>query len=188
MTTYELILIIGAVCSVIIVLGSMVLLYKGIITLKEKGEGAVSVEYKNIIKFTSTYPALGLFVIGLIFFATTVFLGRPTEVKPIYVEGVVKVEDPQSVTIKMYFQPSMFIPGSDGNIKGELYPLQKIISAEAVAPGYSKPNVKKDLDVSQKIVLGTFEFGDLIVTKPEVDPRNIIDTTGDLAPLSVASF
>ena len=55
----ELLAVIGAVCALLMVIGSLVLLYRGTITLKEANpDEAIKVQFKELIDVQTRYPAL----------------------------------------------------------------------------------------------------------------------------------
>jgi hypothetical protein len=67
---------IGAICALLMVVGALVLLYKGAITLQQSSpDEAVKVEFKHLINIQTRYPAIGLFVIGICFLGASLFFG-----------------------------------------------------------------------------------------------------------------
>ena len=67
MSVFDLVLLTGPICGILMVLGGIILLYKGAISLNVASEeGAFTVEFKNELRITTQYPALGIFVIGLL--------------------------------------------------------------------------------------------------------------------------
>ena len=90
----------GPVCGIIMVLGGILLLYKGAITLSGATEGALSVEFRKELRITTQYPALGIFVIGLLFVAIPALLGKPSKTPPVTIKAnAVGVNEPVSVRL-----------------------------------------------------------------------------------------
>jgi hypothetical protein len=80
MTTYDMGAAAGCICGLLMVIGGMILLYTGAVSLnKTSKEEAASLEFNRLFRLTTHYPALGLFVIGLAFIVTSVFLSRPPD-------------------------------------------------------------------------------------------------------------
>ena len=80
MSTFDIVIILGGICGLCMVIGGLILLYKGAITLSQATpEEALSVEYKNMLKISTHYPALALFIIGLFFIIAAGVLSRTTK-------------------------------------------------------------------------------------------------------------
>src|SRR5215831_15103053 len=80
MTTYDMGAAAGCICGLLMVIGGMILLYTGAVSLnKTSKEEAASLEFKRLFRLTTHYPALGLFIIGLAFIVTSVILSRPPD-------------------------------------------------------------------------------------------------------------
>src|SRR5205809_6057410 len=77
-STFDAVIVITVVCGLLMVVGGMVLLYKGTITLKDSNpDEAIRIEFKHMINVTTRYPALALFVIGLVFTVVAYILPNP---------------------------------------------------------------------------------------------------------------
>jgi hypothetical protein len=74
MSPFDLIIILSGVCGVAMIFGSLVLLYKGTLTLAIASDGAADLEIKKLIHFKTRYPALFLFFIGLCFLLSAAYL------------------------------------------------------------------------------------------------------------------
>lgn len=80
MTTYDIAAAAGCLCGLLMVIGGMILLYTGAVSLnKTSKEEAASLEFKRLFRLTTHYPALGLFVIGLAFIVISVVVSRPPD-------------------------------------------------------------------------------------------------------------
>ena len=68
MTAFDVICVVGAICGFAMVLGGLYLFNRGILTLdKADKQEAVSMEFKDLLKIQSRYPAYGFFIFGLAF-------------------------------------------------------------------------------------------------------------------------
>ncbi len=77
---FELVILMCALCGVIMVIGSLLLIYKGIIRLKEAScDNSISVELMNQIKISTRYPALAFFVCGFVFLFTAIWFSKDNQ-------------------------------------------------------------------------------------------------------------
>ncbi|MDJ0612554.1 MAG: hypothetical protein QNJ29_02690 [Rhizobiaceae bacterium] len=98
--TFSYLLLSGAFCGIMMVLGGILLLYKGAITLGGATADALTVEFKKELRITTQYPALGIFIIGLMFVVISAFLGRPSETQPFTIKAnTIGVNEPVSVRL-----------------------------------------------------------------------------------------
>jgi hypothetical protein len=136
--------IIGAVCAVCMVLGSFLLLYKGIITLNEavsKGP-ALQVEIKKILKVQSQYPALALFIVGVAFLCLSFWFSthKPTDVSDIQVAGHLDSDakdfDPSAVNIYCSADFGLTHPDGQGGFDFDCPSNVKLIQIKIATTGY----------------------------------------------------
>ncbi|MBI4966067.1 MAG: hypothetical protein HY913_22500 [Desulfomonile tiedjei] len=100
MNTYDVLLILGGICGIIMVLGGIILLYKGAISLKERSQAkAMTLEFRNMFKMTTQYPALGLFLIGLAFIGLALYAGSRDATFPVTIEGKVTGDSPPDIAL-----------------------------------------------------------------------------------------
>ena len=67
-TTVDVLAVVGAACSLLMVGGALYLLNRGIVTLKEANpDEAIKVEFQKVLSIQSRYPAIALFVLGVVF-------------------------------------------------------------------------------------------------------------------------
>lgn len=178
-TTFDMVIVLGGVCGLVMVVGGILLFYKGAISLKEaSSQGAVDLEFKKMFRITTHYPALGFFIIGLLFIVTAAMFSKPARVSPLRIEGKLNVLDPSSVTIRVSAGNWMLEPSTDGTIKGTIYPDMDILKVEITAPGYIPPSIKKTLrrdDIKAgTALLGEIAFQEKRLDKPPVDPGKIV--------------
>jgi hypothetical protein len=189
MTPFDWIIVIGGICGLCMVIGGMVLLYKGVITLSQASpEEAVSLEFKKMIKITTHYPSLGLFVIGLAFVIVSMVFSK-SELRPLTIQGHVNVADPASVAVSIIsnHDGENLKPLTGGEINGIIYPTLKLLRVEITAPGYDPPTIAKAIGVAEikkgSASLGEINFANKKVEKPQISPENIMATTAKLPPL-----
>ncbi len=182
---FEIIILIGAVCGVIMVIGSMFLLYKGSISLKDASEKeALSIEVINEIKLSTRYPALALFVIGFIFFISAAWFAKEGDTKKITLAGTVSSPDKLSdIEIHLSAGPwKQNISDDSGTFSILFYPNVKSLKATIVAPGYKYSGISKDIKINQNIAsMGTIKLGpklvENVVPKRDNPPRQAGGTT-----------
>jgi len=91
-------IIMGAFCGVIMVAGSIYLLRSGAVTLMSASEKeALSIEVAEQVKISTSYPALGLFVIGLFFIIVSIYFGKP-EYNELAIVGKLEADGPSNLS------------------------------------------------------------------------------------------
>jgi hypothetical protein len=90
----DLLAVIGAGCALLMVVGSLVLLYRGAITLENANpEDAIKVEFQKVLNIQTRYPALGLFVVGIVFLVMTFWFQKSMGAK-VTLRGTLDTADP----------------------------------------------------------------------------------------------
>ena len=137
MATYDLAIIGGTVSGIIMVLGGIVLLYKGAIKLEVASQDpALTVEmFERKLKLTTHAPALGLFVIGLLFVVSAIYFAQTTTVKEIPVVGVTENIEDITVTVRSEWP----VPAHQGRVQHVIRPNLDVLWVLISAPGY-KPD------------------------------------------------
>src|SRR6266700_5740197 len=101
-STFDLILILCGVTGLVMIVGSIFLLYKGVVKLGEKSAGtALEADFKNQLKVNVRNPALGLFAIGFSFFLLALYYGKPGEGGPLVISGRIRVADAGGILVKL---------------------------------------------------------------------------------------
>ena len=164
---FDVVVLASPICGLIMVIGSMFLLHKGIITLSQASkEQALSIEFKKTIKISSHYPAIALFMLGGVFVFTPIIILSSAQ-KTFAINGTVYVfpeGEMQNVRIKLIGGPWGVEPGSDGSVNGEISPSLKKLRLEVSAPGH--PTYKKTLNVKgSEIILGDIKLNNAVVSK-----------------------
>ena len=185
--TFSLLLLAGALCGIIMILGGILLLYKGAISLwNVSGEDAFTLEYKNELRISTQYPALGIFIIGLMFVTFSLVIGKP-EHHRLVIKGIAQDMD-QPVTIRL--KASSWVSGRahNGEVLETFYPNMDILQIEVTAPGYN-PLVKPiAIDASDiEADLGQFTM-DLSVEKPVVSTEVSGRFESELSTIPQATF
>jgi hypothetical protein len=137
MTTYDFTIIGGTVCGIIMVLGGIVLLYKGAIKLEVASKDpSLTVEmFERKLKLTTHAPALGLFVIGLLFVFLAIYFAQTTTAKPIPVRGKAEnIEEEISVIAKSEWH----VAAHQGHVQDVIRPQLDVLWVVISAPGYNE--------------------------------------------------
>lgn len=171
----------SSACGIFMVIGSMVLLYKGVITMSQKSnEEAISMEFKNHIKFTSHYPAIALFLMGWAFLFIPMLVpdrSGPSEVRLSGKVGITPPEDLQQVTVRVFGGPWDMLMDSDGSVEKSIFPDLKTLTVEIVAPG--RPKLIKTVKIEKD---GMAVFGEVNVANPLAAIMNM--PSNDLVPVA----
>jgi hypothetical protein len=133
------------VCGIVMVCGAIWLLKTGVIKLSAavKG-GGMTVELANKVKISTTYPALGLFFIGLLFIALGLWFSKGDIVlppnRPLAIVGKIHgVDDKSLVTVTVepdqFGSAVSFEAGSSGQLD-KILPDIKQFTLKIAANGY----------------------------------------------------
>jgi len=148
MGTFDVIVIIGALCGVFMVLGGLWLFYKGVVTLQQVSDkpDAVTIEFKNMLKIQSRYPAYGFFVFGLAFIVVAAWFGRPDSVQSIMLSGAFEnVVDPHAARVRVQVPLWDTDLNDDGKVSRDLYLDLKQVHVEIQSPGNEPSSYKLDV-------------------------------------------
>jgi len=133
--TFNILLLAGSLCGLIMVLGGIILLYKGAISLsKVSGEDAFTIEYKKELRISTQYPALGIFIIGLLFVFFSVVMGKPNTNKLVVKGKTVNVTEPVNILLKTNTWSSGL--SHTGKVLETFYPNIDTVQIIVSAPGY----------------------------------------------------
>jgi hypothetical protein len=160
-STFDLILVMCGTTGAVMVVGSIFLLYQGVIKLSEKSAGsALEADFKNQLKINIRNPALGLFAIGFSFFVLALYFAKNEEISPLVVTGHLKIADMNGIEVKLIpdFRLNSDsesrkcewpIPVStEGEISTTFQPLEKLV-VDIEAPGYTPAQWKHPLHADE---------------------------------------
>ena len=174
--------LVTAALAIYMVWKSFNLLQKGIITLQTVApEDAIRIEYKNLIKVQTQYPAIAFFVLALICLGIAVWVMPPF--KPVSRMKVTAKLQPHPKDISMaYFDDQNSLAQSEidtaGEISAEILPRVGGVRIRIPAPGYDTKEITKSLSID-KAKGDVLDFGILsppdnkVVSKPTPDPAQI---------------
>lgn len=190
------------------VAGSIWLLGTGVITLSAAAkDGTLSVEIADKVKISTTYPALGLFIIGLLFTALGVWFSQGDVVpvvswKPLAITGKVHgVDDSKLVTVSVQpdaYRGFSFEPNSDGGVDKNLPDVNQF-NVEIAANGYKQHYQKtlnidnaveepkrRRLEIPDEVNFTKNDSGPITVAKPPIPSDHIEAIPAGLEPLRAA--
>lgn len=175
--TLDTLVLLCAVTGLIMIVGSLLLLYRGVIKLSEKVSGSqIEAEFKDQLKVNVRNPALGLFVIGFAFFALALYFGN-VEVQPIEFRGVITGAEADHLKVRVRVDEWPVRVSSDGKILETVRPsLEEKLSVEILAPGYQPARWTVNIEPSDarrgRIVVKPPAFSK-VIERPAPDPANI---------------
>ncbi|HEV2047332.1 MAG TPA: hypothetical protein VGQ95_12145 [Chthoniobacterales bacterium] len=141
-------------------IGGIVLLKAGVIKLEQVAPGpgssdGISAEILKFIKIQTRYPALGLFVIGLVFVVTAALISKPTDTAAVTLKGL--IDAPNPAAFKVEVNPTMWAklsPDNDGTVDALFHPdVQKIAIHFFAPPGMDRPTDQRTLDLRKDRIL-----------------------------------
>jgi hypothetical protein len=151
--TFDFIVVLAGLCGFLMVLGGLLLFYKGIITLQQVSDkpDAVTFEFQRVLKIQSRYPAYGFFFFGLAFVALAAFYGRPDAQPTITLSGSIEnVVDPQAARVVVLLPLWDTSLNVDGRLQRELHPDLKQVHIEIRSPGNDPPVYTTDVATTEK--------------------------------------
>jgi hypothetical protein len=173
MGTFDFIVVLAGLCGFLMVLGGLLLFYKGIITLQQVSDkpDAVTFEFQRVLKIQSRYPAYGFFFFGLAFVALAAFYGRPDPQPTISLSGSVEnVVDPQAARVVVQLPLWDTNLNVDGRVRRDLHPDLKQVHIEIRSPGNDPPIYTTDVDISGQGNERTARFAPVILKKVGAQP------------------
>jgi len=167
------------------VAGSIWLLKTGVIKLSEAAKGGdLTVTVADKIKVSTTYPALALFIIGLLFLGTAMWFSKPIAGLPLNIVGTIDIDDPSLVTVSV--EPDISAvskPDSYGRldkfVRLDVHRLNVIINAAGYKPQPFTTTLKMEDAKGHRLAFDkTVKFEKLNVPKPaagnvEPVPENV---------------
>ncbi len=189
LNAYEIIALLAAFAGIAMVVGGILLIGKGAITLAALPKTtALSIEWKKQFKMSTQVPGLAFFVIGLLFVVIPLVLLKPKGIVPIEFQGqLTGIDEPVSISVR---PANWELPGnSTGEISGKVYPDLSFLVIVINAPGYEplSKSVKINTEGPHVANLGTIEL------RRKVEERNIKENVAPLpfsapAPAKAPSY
>lgn len=172
MDVFSIAVIMAVLCGLAMVLGGILLIYKGAMTLAgTPAVDAITIEFKKQFKLNSQVPGVAFFIVGLLFVVVALWFCRPP--RPIELEGRFKGSD-APVTIVVSSPRWHLQPSSTGVIRGRIVPDMTYLVVEAFAPGCEP--LQEPID-TRKVMGGKVELGEFhLVRKVDgvtLNPSNI---------------
>src|SRR5229473_8184122 len=135
---FDLILMMCGATGLVMVVGSILMLYQGVIKLSSRASNhALEAEFRNQLKLYIRNPALALFVIGFAFFGLALYFAKPVD-GPLVVSGQIKIDEIEGVIVRLKSEEWPITVSSGGEIFTTIQPLEKL-SIIIEAPGYRPP-------------------------------------------------
>ncbi len=185
METFDYVVLLAAFAGLVMVIGGVVLIYKGAIVLASTdSSSALSIEWKKDFRLNTQAPGIAFFVVGLAFSSISIYASKPEGIEPIIIEGEV-TNIPEPVTIRARSSTWTLQGGSHGIIKGRIHPHIQDIILEISAPGYRPENITFSLsELKDRTV--KFEAVELehLVTAIAGRQINIVDAPEGIAPIT----
>jgi len=158
---FDIVILIGVICGPLMILGSMFLLYKGSISLQAAAndKDALSIELMKEIKLSTRYPALGLFLIGFMFFITSANYAQEGSVKSVKIIGNLSSPDGvEGVQVEMSASSwrQEVYSTNDGGFSTTFRPNLEHLKVVILAAGYENDHATRNLEYSSEKIL---EFG-----------------------------
>ena len=187
MNTFDYTVIAAALSGLIMVVGGIVLIYKGAMVLAATDSGsALTIEWKKNFRLSTQAPGIAFFIVGLIFSSLAIYAAKPNTIESIKIEGeIVKIAEP--VTIRARSTTWTLDGGTNGIVKGRIHPHVEDIVLEISAPGYKPETITISIgDLVDRTV--RFEAIELEQKVPAVvsNIENIVKTTEPVAPITQA--
>jgi len=169
----------GIFCGIIMVLGGILLLYKGAIQLESASKDpALTVDvFNKQFSLSTRVPALGLFVIGLLFVAGSMWVAMKTDVPFISVIGeFAEVDEPVKVTLYKEWP----VASSQHEVNDVLRPSFDVLWVKIAAPGYDP----LEMSFNRDAVAGRIKLGKVALKRaiPKIEPK-----IENIAPLNFAA-
>lgn len=178
MTSFDIAASAGALCGLLMVIGGMILLYTGAVSLsKTSAEEAATLEFKRLFRLTTHYPALGLFIIGLAFITVSVILSRPADNQVTMTGSLTSTPD----TPVDKLDPEFLTLSLESSLKPYFDPNTKTITISGDPTAMWQVVITYPGMIAQKPVQGngkrTISLGSIalvrVADKPPVNPANI---------------
>ncbi|RKF19863.1 hypothetical protein DBZ36_05235 [Alginatibacterium sediminis] len=185
MNTFDYAVLISAIAGLVMVVGGLVLIYKGALVLASTDSSqALNIEWKKDFRLSTQAPGIAFFIIGLAFSFISVFASKPSAIEPIKIEGLVE-QISEQVTIRARSSIWTLQGGSNGVVKGRIHPHVEDIILEISAPGYKPEQITFRLSElkNRTVKFDTVNLEHKVEAIAEQE-ENIIDVPDELEPIT----
>ena len=162
----------GILCGIAMVVGGIALLYKGAIRLEAASKDpALTVDlFNKQFSLATRFPALGLFVIGLLFIIVAMYAAKVPDVPSIPISGEVDdVDGP--ITVTVHTEWTLMAPQRE--VSDVLRPSLDVLWIRIAAPGFLAREMAFPRDtMNGRIKLGTVHL-ERVHEKMEPNETNI---------------
>ena len=158
----------GILCGIAMVVGGIALLYKGAIRLEAASKDpALTVDlFNKQFSLATRVPALGLFVIGLLFVIASMYVAKATDVPRIPVTGEVDGVD-EPITVTAHTEWMLMAPQHE--VTDVLRPSLDVLWIRIAAPGFQpfEKSFMRDT-MNGQIKLGNVHLERVV---PKIEPK-----------------
>ena len=184
MSTQDLLALIGALCALLMVIGSLLLLYRGTITLEQANpQDAIKLEFQKVLNLQTRYPALGLFIVGIAFLAVSYWYEQNNGVKDAELQGMLQTDNPGDAIAEFVSSLGEAHVDSGNYFRKKVPSNLEEVEVTVRETGYEPystavhPNQTKKGTVSFKVNLTKK------LDKPQTDPSQVLALPAGLPPL-----
>jgi hypothetical protein len=153
MSIYEIAILFAAAAGILMVIGGMLLIWKGAIVLSSTDPStALSIEWKQNFRLSTQAPGIAFFIVGLIFSSIAIYSSKPTSMDPIYIEGILNGVTEQATITAV---PSFWkvTSGTNGVVDGKFTPDIETLTLRITAPGYVEVLIPHNLSKTKNRVI-----------------------------------
>lgn len=142
--SFNLTVIISALCGLVMVTGGIALLWRGAISLDAVSQHeSLSLEWKKQFRLTTHVPAVGLFIIGLLFIVPPLWIAKPKDLPIVMIEGEKGEEIEGPIKIKIETEPWSSLKAYKNTIKEEVDLNSIVLVVKATSEFHKEKAVQK---------------------------------------------
>ncbi len=186
MSMHDLAILFAAVAGLCMVIGGMLLIWKGAIVLASTDANtALSIEWKKDFKLSTQAPGIAFFILGLSFSCIAIYASDPKPTDPVYIKGSFDNID-ELVTITAVPIHWEVTSGSDGIVDGKFTPDTEILTLKFTAPGYEVKTLSRKIEnKNNRTILfeRPIQLKKTAITKIEPKTENIVTASSSLAAI-----
>lgn len=185
--THDIAILSSAIAGFCMVIGGMLLIYKGAIVLAGTDETtALSIEWKKDFRLSTQAPGIAFFIIGLMFSSLAIYASKQDGVAPIFLEGTFDGVD-ELVTVTVIPSNWAVVSGSNGVLDAKFIPDTERVLLRISAPGYKEELLAQSLSAAKNRLIKfdkPIKLTRLISTPIPARKENIIEVNSPLPTIS----